>query len=887
MGVLPHISAVMKKATNLLLIALLCLPASLFGQLTISPTHPAAVLAAKLAGAGISISSPVLTCAGVANGTFVSVATPITIDSGIVLTTGRAINTAGLETFLASTNNAAPGDPDLVTLAGTGTFDACTLEFDFVPQGDTVSFNYQFGSEEYVNSTCGQYNDAFAFFISGPGITGLQNMALVPGTNIPVTVNSINSGVPGPPGWPGFCNIANCTAMGPGSPFTAYYINNTGGTQVTYRGYTRKLRAFHQVTPCSTYHLKMSVADAANGLYDSGVFIEAGSLSTNSYRFRKNDSIGHTIAGIPNSLVRGCAPATITVLNSRATGAPQKVYFSYGGSAVKGPDYTAPDSATINPGDTSVVISITGNPVTPATGIRTITIFLSSPFSCGIIDTVSLNLLDAPTLSLLTPDTAICLGQSFQIRANGSAGLVYTWSPAGTLSSITALQPFAAPAVSTAYTVNAVLPLSGCTPLSRILNVTVNQATMSIITPDTTICKGDAAHIMVSGSAGLFYTWTPGTTLDFVNAQNPWARPVTTTTYSVTAVSTTDGCTANDAITITVADPTISVINPAAAICPGKQVQLLVSGSPTYSYHWEPGTGLSDPDVMEPFAGPLVATTYTVTATVATLGCKATSVATVTLLPPVPTVATALKTVCIDEPAELYATPNGTDFACSWDGPDGFSSELFNPFVKRATAASQGVYTVVVTNTVTGCIGTDTAMLTVGGAISALYGVTANTTITAGSSLQLNAMGGRLYTWMPNDGSLNNNNINNPIATPLTATTYTVTAFDSLGCLSTDTISVDVEHGDNIFVPTAFTPNGDGLNDVFRPVYPPQYTLADLQIFDRWGNVVYTNSVGGKTGWDGTCNGKDAEMGVYHYLIHINGPGNTGKVMKGDITLIR
>jgi gliding motility-associated-like protein len=877
----------MKKATNLLLFALFFIPANLFGQLTISPTHPAAVLAAKLAGSGISISSPVLTCPGVANGTFVSVTTPIVIDSGIVLTTGRAINTTGLETFLASTNNAAPGDPDLVTLAGTGTFDACTLEFDFVPQGDTVSFNYQFGSEEYTNSTCGQYNDAFAFFISGPGITGMQNMALVPGTNIPVTVNSINSGVPGPPGWPGFCNIANCTAMGPGSPFTTYYINNTGGTQVTYRGYTRKLRAFHQVTPCSTYHLKMSIADAANGLYDSGVFIEAGSLSTNSYRFRKNDSIGHTIAGIPNALVRGCAPATITVLNSRVTGTPQKVYFSYAGSAVKGPDYTAPDSATINPGDTSVVISITGNPATPATGIRTITIFLSSPFSCGIIDTISLNLLDAPTLSLLTPDTAICLGQSFQIRANGSAGLLYTWTPSASLSSATAIQPIATPVASTSYTVNAVLPLSGCAPLVRTVNVAVNMATMSIVTPDTTICKGDAFQIMVSGSAGLFYTWTPGATLDFANAQNPWARPLTTMTYSVTAVSVTDGCTATDQITVTVSDPIISIINPAPSICPGKQVQLLVSGDPTYSYSWEPGTGLSDPDIMEPFAGPLVATTYTVTATVPTLGCKTTSVATVTILPPVPAVATALKTVCINEPAELYATPNGVDFTVDWDGPDGFNSNLFNTFVKRATAASQGVYTAVITNTVTGCTGTDTAMLTVGGAISALFDVTANTTIKIGSSLQMNASGGRLYTWLPNDGSLNNNNINNPVATPRATTTYTVTAFDSLGCLSTDTVRVEVETGDDIFIPTAFTPNGDGLNDLFRPVYPPHYTLADLQIFDRWGNIVYASNAGGKTGWDGTYNGKNVEMGVYHYLMHFTRPGNIEKVVKGDITLIR
>jgi gliding motility-associated-like protein len=290
---------------------------------------------------------------------------------------------------------------------------------------------------------------------------------------------------------------------------------------------------------------------------------------------------------------------------------------------------------------------------------------------------------------------------------------------------------------------------------------------------------------------------------------------------------------------------------------------------------------------MEPFAGPLVATTYTVTATVPVLGCKATGIATITILPPVPTVASALKTVCIDEPAELIATPNTQDFVCSWNGPDGFESELFNPFVKRATAASQGVYTAVITNTVTGCVGTDTAMLIVGGAVSALYDVTASTIITAGSTIQLNASGGRLYVWAPNDGTLNNNNINNPIATPLVATTYTVTAFDSLGCLSTDTVRVDVDYANDIFVPSGFTPNGDGLNDVFRPVYPPQYTLTEMRVFDRWGTVIYSSAAGGKNGWSGLNHGQNADMGVYHYLITFTGPGNTEKTVKGDVTLIR
>jgi len=875
---------------NIFSFLFLLLPFLSQAQLTVVPSHPAAVLASKLAGPGITISSPVLTCAPGGNGTFTSVATPIIIDSGIILSSGLAVNTAGLETFLASTNNSMPGDAALTTLAGTATNDACILEFDFVPKGDTVSFNYQFGSEEYINSTCGQYNDAFAFFISGPGIVGAENMAIVPGTtNIPVTVNSINSGVPGPPGWPGFCNIANCTAMGPGSPFTTLYVNNLGGTAVTYRGYTTKLRAYHSVTPCSTYHLKMSVADAANSLYDSGVFIEAGSLTTNTYVFRDADSMGHTINGIPHAIVRGCAPATITVLNSRVTGTPQKVYFTYGGTAIHGTDFTAPDSANIAPGDTSVVISITGNPG-PVTGPQSIIVYLSSPYSCGIIDTVTLTLLDAPVANITTPDTAICIGQSFQIRVSGTPGLVYNWSPAVSLSSATAQEPFASPVVNTIYTVTATLPLSGCTPIVHDIAVDVNMADMHIITPDTTICKGESVAISVHGIPGLVYTWNPGTTLDAAYVKEPTATPVTTTTYSVAAVSVSDGCQAFDQITITVVDPVINIVNPAPSICYGTSVQFMMSGDASYtsySYHWEPADDLDDPDIIEPTTSSLKPITYTVTATVPVLGCVATDVASVSILPRVIAEASTPKPVCINEPANLYASPIGSEYSYSWTGPDGFNSVLQNPYIRRATLSNQGIYSVVVTNTTTGCFGTDTTYVIVGGTSLVLYNVTEDQKIPYGSSIRLNANGGVSYTWLPNDGSLDNHNVNNPLATPTANTSYVVIAYDSLGCKNIDTVHITVEGGDDIFVPSAFTPNGDGLNDIFRIARSGNFTLLQMDVYDRWGNLVFHHTTNDRNGWDGTYNGSPAPMGTYYYTIYITDEFGNEKIKKGDVTLIR
>ena len=252
-----------------------------FCQIAVAPSQNAYDLAQRLAGQGVTILNPVLTCPSVASGFFTVTSSNLGLDSGIVLTSGRAATQGslaginGASSLLASTNNGAPGDAQLDALAGMATVDACALEFDVIPFGDTIKFDYVFSSEEYINAVCGSYNDAFAFFISGGGLSGYKNLALVPGTNIPVTINSINNGIVGTLG-----NISNCTSMGPGSPFTNYYLDNTTGTTLTHKGLTNVLTAISAVQPCNTYHLKLVIEDAGDALYDSGVFLKAGSLKT-------------------------------------------------------------------------------------------------------------------------------------------------------------------------------------------------------------------------------------------------------------------------------------------------------------------------------------------------------------------------------------------------------------------------------------------------------------------------------------------------------------------------------------------------------------------------------------------------------------------------------
>lgn len=145
------------------------------------------------------------------------------------------------------------------------TYDAIVIEMDIVPTADTLSFNYVFGSEEYDEFVGSAYNDVFAFFISGKGVEGQVNLAVVPGTTDPVSVNSINNG-------------SNGTYRNRPSHSTYYVSNLDGNLGIEYDGLTKLMQIKKAVTPYETYHLKLAIADVGDNAYDSGVLIEGHSI---------------------------------------------------------------------------------------------------------------------------------------------------------------------------------------------------------------------------------------------------------------------------------------------------------------------------------------------------------------------------------------------------------------------------------------------------------------------------------------------------------------------------------------------------------------------------------------------------------------------------------
>ncbi len=184
------------------------------------------------------------------------------IEKGIILSSGDIMKAKGPNNSSnAGSDMGQPGNAQLTALAQNATHDASILEFDLVPEGNVLAFNYVFGSEEYPEYAGSGFNDVFAYFISGLNPDGgyyeNQNIALIPGTDTMVSINTIN-------------------------PFTnsEYYINNSGSEYLQYDGITTVLPILIYVVPNQTYHLKIAIADCLDSQFDSGVFLESPSLKS-------------------------------------------------------------------------------------------------------------------------------------------------------------------------------------------------------------------------------------------------------------------------------------------------------------------------------------------------------------------------------------------------------------------------------------------------------------------------------------------------------------------------------------------------------------------------------------------------------------------------------
>jgi hypothetical protein len=242
-------------------------------------THnPLSQIIQSFAGSGINISNiqTNLPASSSMYGSFsCGSAAKLGLESGLVLTSGSIFSAKGPNGESGKTGENLPraGYNLLDGIANGEGYDAVWVSFDIVSITDSIKFDYVFASEEYKEFVGSEFNDVFGFFISGPGITGTQNLAVLPNSTTPVTINSIN-------------HLDN----------PQYYIDNDydeyliNGGQIPpgidatrfnnfeFDGLTRVLTARAHVIPGQTYHLILAIEDVADNIYDSGVFLKAAAL---------------------------------------------------------------------------------------------------------------------------------------------------------------------------------------------------------------------------------------------------------------------------------------------------------------------------------------------------------------------------------------------------------------------------------------------------------------------------------------------------------------------------------------------------------------------------------------------------------------------------------
>ncbi|MFK8009713.1 MAG: choice-of-anchor L domain-containing protein [Saprospiraceae bacterium] len=367
-------------------------------------------------------------------GAFSNGLTSIGFDEGVVISSGNIATVSGPNN--SGSAGAATGggsDPDLQQLNSQSIFDATGIEFDFSPTLATIDFRFVFGSEEYCEFVNASVNDVFGFFISGPGITGpfsnnSANLALIPMTNIPISIDDVN-------------NNSNPTYFVPNSTSCGGITN---AADIQFDGYTVALTATANVIPCETYHIKLVVGDGGDAIYDSGVFLEAGSFNAGGQA-----TVSAINASTGTSLVyEDCGDAFITF--TRQTGdlsLPLVITYTIDPSstATNLVDYAGlPPSITIPAGQTEVTIPLTIFSDGIPEGLETIIINMDNSCSCNN-STATIEIQDVPPL-IVDPmvDQVLCGPETVTLASGISGGvppLTYNWSTGATTATISEFVP--------------------------------------------------------------------------------------------------------------------------------------------------------------------------------------------------------------------------------------------------------------------------------------------------------------------------------------------------------------------------------------------------------------------------------------------------------------
>lgn len=623
------------------------------------------------------------------------------LKQGLVLTSGKVANVVGPNNSTGGFvfDNKAPGDIDLDTLSSgpnaQRSFDACVVELDVFVATDELSFEYVFGSEEYPEYVQ-SINDIFAFFVSGPGIVGnpiftnnAKNIALIPGTNLPVEIASVN-------------NLLNWE----------FYRNNELSSTLQYDGLTsdkfgikKSLTARTAVTPCNTYHLKLAVADRSDYVFDSGVFVSEIQGGTPNLQVQFASGIDY--------FIETCSGINDQLLISLNEPIEKDLSFTVniGGTATLGVDYnlTIPNVITFPAGTTQLFFPILPLVDNLVEGTETITITLTNNFGCGTVvyKVLNIDLKDDAEVNVTGGDTIIvCAGTTYKLQANGAVN--YLWAPANAVSNPFIGNPTITPTTDQWLVVTGTIET--CTDIDSVyIKISDPQVDVTALA-DTNICLGTSVPLRaINNTNGVGIVWTPASGLNSTTTELVTATPSQTTTY--TAALTLLGCTVTDQVIIrvdTLFPPVLKVTD--TTICQNYSVQLANILNTTSEYNWQPTNGLNDAESSGPIATPDVSTLYTLTTTSANGYCTQTATANITVIPADVNIAGQdYYEICLGEEVNLTAQSAPSGAQVVWT-PSFFVSPATGPTVKATPDES---VTIVATYNINNCIVFDSVRIRV------------------------------------------------------------------------------------------------------------------------------------------------------------------------------
>jgi gliding motility-associated-like protein len=799
-------------------------------------------------GAGaVPATSVVQNPAGVVYSTSGTKFVSFTVTNSVTGCSSTTIQTININQSPTATfaSNAPQCEGSAVNFTNTGT------------TGAGVSYNWNFGPNSNPNNSTaenpsgimysGSGDELITFTVTNGGCTAVDTMSIYIN---PAPVSTWMSNAPQCTG-----SNVNFTCTGSSGPNFTYSWNFGAGA----------------VPATSTAQNPSSVVYSVSGAATVSLMV-TNSITGCTSTTIQNININQAPTATFNSSAPTCQNTAVSFTNTGTTGGGVTYSWDFGMNATP---------QTSNAESPSGVMYSTPGP-------KLITYSIDNG-SCVTVDTMTI-MVDSTPVASYASNAPRCMGDSvtfLNTGTNNNATFLWNFGPNGNpLTSIVQNPTGILFTTAGAQTINLTVTslTTGCSATTtKIINI--YQPPVATFTSNTPACAGTSINFTNTGSsgAGVTYTWDfgMGAMPNVSTAESPSGIMYPSGGMKRITYTVNNGlCTAVDTMSIAIDSLPMAEAGRDTMICSGDTLQIGAASVAGYKYKWWPKAMVSNDTISNPVARPNVSgpNMFIVTVT-SPKGCVTSDTINIKMLAPLVANAGMASSLCKGDSIQLGVTViAGQKY--SWSPSLGISdTDIAQPYAKPASTT---LYTLSVTGM--GCpAATGMVLVTVNPSPATWPHMW--DTIGMGTSVQLNASGGVQYLWMPSTG-LSNASDASPMASPDSTTLYIVTVTSLSGCSSTDSVTV-VVNPNNLWAPSAFTPNADGKDDIFY-IHGEGITNFSLGVYNRWGEQIF-HSEDIHMGWDGTRQISGEKLPDGAYVYYVKGTDATGKAvnMKGMINLIR